>query len=233
MSTFTVTIEMASPLVVTAWKPVPISLDGLLFGCIARILGGSPGVLPLPPEETRNMIPLDRETKNGLSIFKASLPFVEGTNRYDYIAAVSKGADWITSPWLRRKYPQKSIKEDSGYYQRTLEQYNCIGLRKISFFCSGDMDRISDIFVQARINRMGLGRLRRLGYGRVRKIDIHEVYFDHSMFDGDGRPTRPIPASWVDDQNLPKLAVSVLPPYWKSEYKRICVMPDPEKWLWN
>jgi len=234
MDVFMVKFTLASPVAITSWKHTPLTLDGLLFACLSRIVsGGAPGRLPLPAEEIRDLIPLDREKNDGKYVFACSLPYVR--DRLYSVSAVAKTLDWTMCSGVRRLYTKGDMKERQGPYQMMREYFSCAALSDVRFYARGDAERVAEIFSNAKIKKMGLGRFRRIGFGRIANVEISLVKpsQDFSVFGPDGLPTRPVPSSWVNMPGVPRIAASILPPYWSTESTTLCAMPDPEVWFWN
>lgn len=232
---FVVEVQLSTPVVLTPWKHVPVTLDGILYACLCRsVPGGAPGLPPMAAEELREFIPLDREVLGSEYVFACSLPHVELADRFYYAASVSKRQDWPVLAGVRRFYTASDMNVGSGSYQMAKETFAVVAVKALRFYARGDLQKTAELLDRARAVGMGVGRMRRIGFGRIAGIRLAPLKpaGDLSVFDPSGRPTRPVPSDWVSVPGVPRLVAATLPPYWSPDSVKLCAMPDPGVWLW-
>jgi len=101
---------------------------------------------------------------------------------------------------------------------------------EVTWYCVGDFDLIS-----AMLNHIHyLGKEHNRGMGKVLEWVVERVDYDYSLFDGDGKPNRPIPVDLrigCDPYDFSGMDgfqayVGYRAPYWHPDRKALCYMSE-------
>lgn len=103
--------------------------------------------------------------------------------------------------------------------------------KTITFYVRGDMKEIKRL-LKNYISY--LGKKGSQGYGQIREWEFKETEENYSLWKGN-RPMRPIPSKkckeYIESQMKAEKTINarqhaVIPPYWRKDHKKLCIMPE-------
>lgn len=237
MEPFILGVQLATP-VALGMRSMPLTLDGILTYLVAKKEGYNAG-LPLwydldNVKKIRENLPLARLEKNGVWVYRASLPRIVGKVLFWYTGFTRKD-DWLLAnrtPKIRSLFPP-GVRTDQGSLKSYCEAIQYILTDRLLFYGVGDIGKIVEIVrTTCKPRGFAVGKLRRIGFGLVRRVWVTETDSDYSILDENGRPSRFIPVELLE-MNEPVVRMATLPPYWFSGSERLCYAPDAKRWLWR
>lgn len=237
-----VVVRLGSPLAYPCrQRPFPITLDALVVALLARREGRH---LLEPPDPAEDPYAPERAPDNGV-------PLVVAGRKYRFYQAsameLGPGARFFLFGWVRRfpaedmllrsdygKYEGDVLAPGSGKYRCWMERLPAVAVPEIRFQCVGDEARLRDLL--GDLLRTGIGVRRAVGMGEVASVEVRPLDRDPrdaGLFDGYGRPARPLPAEefpaggergWVCEW------WAYRPPYWSPACRTWCWVPPVERW---